>query len=635
MRKTLRHSWLLLTAFALAACGDIAVDDFRSEGGASPDPTGVIQGTILYSGPRPVCEYDEVTGDPTRVLGRVVLTLFVFDNPPPPSGSATGAENLLTVPGQLLFTTLNDCLPQDATPEQRAEFIVRSVDFTWPEIPLGDGGPLGYQIRGFYDYDEDFIPFFGITRLGTAGDIAGGAFVDPNAAVREFREIRFGAAQDRPNGEVIGGISVALGAPINTELPAFRLTGDPLNAEEVLPTSDDPIVRENDLYDNTNTRLEMFSRNPDDEQTAALMSAMDVGGLALNTADEFAYAWYVRPVNVDDNPEEQDLHPILGSANIPWYFPIVLQQRVQNEIEVAAGVPSVLLVPTVRPTQVLNKEVFYPNIDIAIAPVGAVSTAADDRCTFPYIPPGNTTANYERIPVDCQEVPAGFYATNVLQGLAGALPAGGGLRECDAGAPGIGEPCVSDAQCVDDGLVCNSSGECAACRTGAACQDGRCQVLNLISDTQRNLIGGQYSSQSWAVPNALGDPSQVGEDAAVASQGPEGLYVVYDPNPEGPVGRQGGRAGCDRAVDPEDGMEREIVYQTFETAYGDAAAEVEEICCGPIEHLCGLPLCEAIDAGGGLMLRSSPTSSETDDQGRVIPNCVPFEMPALCCGAAG
>src|SRR5688572_9117381 len=64
----------------LAACDPPQQDVFKSQGGISPDPTGIIAGSVLYVGPRPTCEYSG--GRPTRVVGRVLLTLFIYDNPP-------------------------------------------------------------------------------------------------------------------------------------------------------------------------------------------------------------------------------------------------------------------------------------------------------------------------------------------------------------------------------------------------------------------------------------------------------------------------------------------------------------------------------------------------------------------------
>ena len=50
-----------LTAFCAlgaAACDSPPIDLPRWLGGNSPDPTGVVEGTVLYSGPRPTCDFD-------------------------------------------------------------------------------------------------------------------------------------------------------------------------------------------------------------------------------------------------------------------------------------------------------------------------------------------------------------------------------------------------------------------------------------------------------------------------------------------------------------------------------------------------------------------------------------------------
>jgi hypothetical protein len=87
--------------------------------------------------------------------------MFRFDNPPPPSGSATSAENFLVIPGDQLFS-LEDCMPVSPTPADLMP-ISRSVGFAWPTVRLG----RSYQIRGFCDNDGDFNPFFSVRNLAT------------------------------------------------------------------------------------------------------------------------------------------------------------------------------------------------------------------------------------------------------------------------------------------------------------------------------------------------------------------------------------------------------------------------------------------------------------------------------------
>jgi len=595
--------WALLALVCAVGCDDPPVDDFRPEG-AAPEPTGVIEGTVLYAGPRPVCVTTEDRG---RVpLGRVILTLFLNDNPPPPEGSAASAANLLTIPGSELFSTVDDCMPDDPTPAERREFITRSADFVWPEIPLGHGAPVSYQIRAYYDYDQDFNPFFSVSNLPTAGDVAGGALVDPTAAVTQFRAITFGAEENNPLGQVVGGIAVSLGAPVVTERPIFSIATGPLSSEATIPLEPDPAVSEGLLYANTNTVLSLYE--PGTDEANALNTALTQGGLAIDLETPFSYAWYVRGVDANRDGET-DLHPILETRGVTWTTPILLFQRVQNEIEAAAGVPSALLIGSTRPTQTLFKKVFYPDIEMVVPPVAAVQTAPDDRCLIPYIPPNNVTDLLERITVDCQELPTGRYAVNVLHGIAAGLPIGGGVQSCDP--------------------------EDSECPSGTACIDNVCVAPSALSDTGWEIQGGQFSSQAWSIPNALGDPAQI--DDPVPEQGVASLFVVQDEDvdPTDPrVGRLDGRDGCEMALDPAMMAPRTVEYTDF-SEHGDSEDEVREICCAPIRHLCDVPLCApqavAPDDPDGPQMYGQPTEATVDAEGRTIPNCLSFLMPAACC----
>lgn len=592
MRNINRLLFSLLVTSALA-CGDPPVDDFRSEGGTAPDPTGVIEGAILYAGPRPQCEWEGET--PVRILGRTVLTLFVFDNPPPPTGSATTAENLLVLPASTFFPSLDDCMPQMPTAADLRTPVIRSTEFQWPEIPLG----RDYQIRGFFDYDQDFNPFFSVSNLPTAGDIAGGALQNPSDPSLGFRRIRFGTARQNPNGQIVSGVSVSLGAPVNTERPIFRLETMPLSSEQTLPINPDAVMREQALWDATRTRLVMYDRDVESARTSALLGAMAEGQLSFDPTDVAAYAWYVRPVDADGDGM-QDLHPILGrSAGVAWYFPVTIMQRVRSATELEAGIPAVILIPSVRPSQVLGRDVFYPSIDIAVPSIGVMQTTLDLRCRFPLIPPGNPAETLEAdgdVTAECSEIPTGYYATNVLHGLAG------GRRI--------------------EGQACEMAAECGG--SGVACVMGRCFDTR-SPDTGVSIREGQFSGQAWSLPNPLGDPAQV--DSPVPEQGNASLFIVHDPNPEGPTGRQGGREGCDEAPS-EEGV-RAVDYTDFRN-FGADADEVRDLCCAPIRHLCGLPLCGAGPANpedpSGIQIRLSPT--EVSDG---VPNCVPFEMPLFCC----
>lgn len=590
-------------ALGLLGCGAPPVDDFRSEGGTAPDPTGVVEGTVLYQGPRPACDHDEA-GNATRFRGRVIMTLFLFDDPPPPTGSATSAANLLTIPAARLFSSLEDCMP----PEGSAEILTRSVGFTWPELPLGHD----YQIRGFFDYDEDFNPFFSVSNLPTAGDLAGGALVSSTNPALGFRRISFASAAIQPNGQIIRGIAVTLGLPVRTERPVFTYSALPLRSGQTFPFRADLVAQEAALYALTNGKLNLYSRDPADPETSALNTALAEGGLSIDTSDDLGYAWYVQPVDANGDGE-QDLHPILGrSAGVPWYFPITIMQRARSAIEVQAGIPSATLIPTVRPLQVRTKTVWYPTIDMAIPPVAVVQTFPDARCQFPFVPPGNTADRLEGgglVSVECAELPTGYYGINVLHGVAGGRVVGN--TSCDP-MPGPTEPSVDEQ-----------------CGVGIPCIANRCSVQPQVSDTSWNILSGSFSGQAWTIPNPLGDPAQL--SSPIPAQGNGSLYVVYDDDPDNSMGRLSGREEC--LVAPTSGADdtpKEVAYTDFAN-FGEAAGEVRELCCAPVRHLCEVPLCPLVPASPGApdgpRIRSSPTRVEGN-----VPDCIPFEMPAFCCG---
>src|SRR5690606_4081411 len=156
-------------------------------------------------------------GAPVAVRGRVVLTLFAFDNPPPPAGSATTALNLLSIPGDQLFGDLRaPCAPEGAAPSP-SDIVTGSASVTWPELRLG---------------------------LASAGDIAGAAVTNPQAAIPEIAAIRFGTAQQHPYGQLVDGVSVSLGIPVLTDAPVFFATATPMSSEAPLVLDGTPASTE-------------------------------------------------------------------------------------------------------------------------------------------------------------------------------------------------------------------------------------------------------------------------------------------------------------------------------------------------------------------------------------------------------
>ncbi|MCB9629207.1 MAG: hypothetical protein H6725_17685 [Sandaracinaceae bacterium] len=653
-----------LSTLGAIACDSPPVDLPRWLGGNSPDPTGVIEGTVLYVGPRPTCDYD-AEGNPTRIQGRIILTLFDVRLLPPPEGTGTSAASLLTVPGERVFgDPATACLPENPTPDDLAVVVQRSVAITWPEIPLSfpdlvgtpdSEDPITYRVQGFYDTDGDFNPFFSVRTSPTRGDISGAALVDATAAIPVFLPVVFGDLEFQPDGQRLTGISVSLGAAINTEPPAFTMTTDGLDSE--LPLSTDPAT----LLGYTNTTLTMLGRtaldpvaSPEpagaedcggvtddirttdvDEHAAccrarfagkAFAIAACEGGVSFAVSDAAAYAWYARSLDVNRDGLA-DPHPTLSAQAptpsdpgfVPWLSPLVLMQRfafdyVRDEAgdllivdgapvpdasavarEAAANIPSIAMVPSVDPRMwagfgaggqldaTTRSLVFFPNIPIAIVPLGAMTTNPDDpRCQIPILPPAGSTAFYEAATVDCQEIPTGLYGMNVLQG--------------DAGGVFQQDPALITFGISQTGIRFNPPG---------------------------NFVG-----QVWTLPNELGTPGQV-EDIAL-SQSALSAFPVFDSDPANARSRQSGRAECAMAFDPVAMSVRTVNYVDF-AEYGAQRDEVTASCCCGIAHLCGLPVCDPIPVpdGSGNVMNGSPRTVSAAG----VPDCVPFEMPQACCAA--
>jgi hypothetical protein len=618
----------LLLALALGAlgCKDPPIDS------NSPPPAGVMEGTVLYVGPPPSCEYDQDTNAPIAVHGRAVVLLFEFDDPPPPEGSATTAVNLLVVPGSKLFTDPeNDC-PPAGTPPDPAAVVQRSVGFTWPELPLGDGGPVQYRAQGFYDHDEDFNPFFNVTQSPTAGDIAGAAVDDPQAATPKIVPIEFGAAQDFPDGQLVGGVTVSLGLPVNTEPPVFHVTTDPLRAEQATALGTNPAVNEENILALTHTTLHLY----DDLATPAavdLLEALDAAafGYALGL-NQPSYAWYVRSIDVDGVPGA-DPHPILDTpmvAEYDWLTPITLIQRIRSSVEIEAGIPDVLFIPalpnqsTMEATPVSEGDVIFPDMRIGIPPVAVVVTNAEyDVCRVATFGPSSTKELYDGgdargVLGDCQELPTGRYAFNVLHGLMAGVP-----------------------------------------------------TMDGSTPTGWNITGGQFSNQTWTIPNPLGSPEQFvpsGADAptrceadnaidpdpspCTSEQGLASAFLVYDDAPDTYVSRRNNDASCLAGNSLFTGTSTAYQFRDFQAGDvtdfvaardDDAFATNEDVqaaCCAPVAHLCDVPLCPIVEDPNapGLFVRASPTAvtsvRSADGSTRMRPDCVPFLMPTACCSAA-
>jgi hypothetical protein len=567
-------------------CGALEQDDFVSQGGNSPDPTARVEGTVLYIGPRPQCEY--AGGSPTRVRGRVVLTLFEYENSPPPEGTATTSLNLLTLDGDDLFER-SDCLPPES-PQDPTATVTRSIPFAWPRFPLVSGRITEYQIRGFYDYDEDFVPFFSVTRLPTSEDIVGAALNDLSDASKGMLRVQVPALEGAEKGAVVTGITVALGSPVVSERPVFRLSEHRrLAADSFFAPTPGAVGLQNFRSLSCAT-----PGTPDCGLTLQRLGEADrptlaAAGIQLSLDNPAAYAFYAEPVDIrtvvlggPDLPQADgvvDPHPFLSGLGHNWYTPLVLMQRIQSALEQQAKIPRVLMVGSVlldeagKPTKSS-----YTAAPIAIPPVAAVELIANDTtCRVPYFAPALSEADQflqrlvlsERV-AHCAELPTGRYSVNVFAGIAG------GTRTAGADAS--------------------------------------------VHESTLSVVGGRYSGQSWSIPNELALDTEVGSENVLPDQGVEGTFVVHDPSLDEPPQCQ---TGTLFGVCPAD-------YELVESASGfDAAGCLPARCCAEIAHLYGIRRCEPLPDGSGLSAGPSALTG-TAANGAAIPDCVPFELPAQC-----
>lgn len=635
MKRTLIRSFVAAsTLVVFSACNTVKQDKFKGQGGNSPVPSGLISGSVVYSGPLPRCEYR--AGKPSAVVGRVLLTLFDFDNPPAPEGRASSAKNLFVLAGDRLFS-LKDCPPADQEPAP-ATRITRSASFVWPSISLAQDHATSFQIRGFYDADGDMLPFFRVRNLPTAGDIAGGALIDASNPQFGFLRIDMPSQARTRRGYEVKNLTVTLGSPVLSQRPMFKLSEDRfLDAHSVVKAQIDARLQRGEPVKTLENVWRLTCA--DDTQPEGcglriqLLTPDDVGD-ALEKAgveadfDPERYAFFVEPVDVKgvrlDLPDTtlpdgvQDPHPIFGSSlGLDWSTPIVISQRTallretdaegrtEAYYEAQAGIPSVSLLGTVMPADVpdilppeytpegaVSPRVVVDEMRVAIPPIGVVDLdPIDTSCRVLYVPPGNVTTSYELRVAECKDLPTGTYGVNVLGGIAG-----GTRRE------------ETDARVSDNGWV---------------------------------VDGARLSGQAWSVPNELGDEAQL-SSAILDHQGRSKLFVVHQDNPDGEQSR------CTRAPDPtnyltvrdlaprgicapdEEPFGEDILPGTLHRG-SDGNACLPQRCCDAVAHLCGVTLCEPTDQDGHTV-RSSPTALVgTGANGRPVPNCIPFPMPDLCC----
>jgi hypothetical protein len=644
--------YTLALAGLFAACESPTQDKFRYEGGASPDPSGIVTGSVVYVGPQPACEY--AGGKPTRIVGRVVLTMFVYDNPSPPEGRATSATNLLAINGDRLFS-LNDCLPDGAKPDL-TKTVTRSVDFRWVGIPLAET-EVSYQVRGFYDYDEDFVPFFSVTRLPTQGDIAGGAVRSITDPSQGFLPITMPSRTDSPKGFEFSNVLVGLNQYIWTERPAFELNENrALNAEWAVPVvagtapdgslGADPKATLDQVWALTCASGEQNADGTFKKNCGFAVNLLDLkkDGPALETEnvgiqdDDTKYAIYPVPVNVRTINQAApgkpaivdqvvpdfdkttgaaipDPHPVLGSTTslgIYWHQPLLIMQRTPFvldydpssaedqatlaaviKLESDARIPGVALVGAALPSEIG---------DLQKTPPVEGKKAYTDHVNMA-VPPVGVVDLDPLLSTDAAI--AGFCRVPYIPfGDDDDLGSPPGKRTTTRSY----EARLTDCQDVPTGVY--------SVNVFAGIAGGSLRKATATEDSENGLVPhGNYifSGQSWSLPNELGSDAQVNPDGkhpenVIKSQGWDRLFIVHDPHPE-PTDE------CTKntTYNPDKGFIEEKIqlhgvckpgenpliedpgYGTSHTGGGgDAPVCLPDDCCDAVSHLCGVPLCDVL-----------------------------------------
>jgi hypothetical protein len=153
----------------VAACGSVPDDP----GPRVFPPAGVIQGSVLYQGPRP-CSSNG------HIVGNAILLVFDRRNPPPPVGLATTPVNFGDVTGDRLFPDEPRYTGSEVyCPSQNGFTETVTVTAPFAIAPFGlqvEGKILGgsYLIEAFFDYTGDFRPTFKFANLPERGDVGGG-----------------------------------------------------------------------------------------------------------------------------------------------------------------------------------------------------------------------------------------------------------------------------------------------------------------------------------------------------------------------------------------------------------------------------------------------------------------------------
>ncbi len=178
---TLTRTLALASAVALPlACGSVPVDNQGANNRLFP-ASGVVQGSVVYSGPHP-CSAEG------HIVGNAILLFFRQDDPPPPRGTASTAVNFGVVSGDSLFTN-EPRFGGKATycPKDHGETGTITASAPFAVSPFDAGT---YIIEAFFDYTGDFLPGFKFRNLPEKGDVGGG-YIDTADALMHAGDVNY------------------------------------------------------------------------------------------------------------------------------------------------------------------------------------------------------------------------------------------------------------------------------------------------------------------------------------------------------------------------------------------------------------------------------------------------------------
>jgi hypothetical protein len=293
----------LVLAGIAAACGPVPSETDPPPIGREVAPTGVLRGTLVYSGPHPCSSNGHIVG---------AAIIYVFDrrNLPPPNGLATTPVNFGVVTGDELFAAE----PRNPGPSTYCPLQNGITDTITTNAPFAISPVAGgeYVVQSFYDYTGDYLPNFSFRDLPERGDIGGG-IVDTADALKPgnagnpnyqpiFLPVDVGIREALPDGEAEGGIpnflippegfvadnlTVTVGALIPSARPYFypgslAVSFDPgsgaLSTQEVQTSSTAPTSLKNIL-----TTVE---KNPDFDPILTIPQDITVLASATNNMVE-------------------------------------------------------------------------------------------------------------------------------------------------------------------------------------------------------------------------------------------------------------------------------------------------------------------------------------------------------------